>query len=156
MRNFAVVLLVFCIVLALAGCVERKMLIRSEPTGAPVWVDEEYVGLTPLDHSFSHYGLRRIRVGPIRDEADRLRYLEDEIEWEFEPPWYETFPIDFLAEVVYPGQIRDEHAVPAFVLSPAPEATQRAGEEEVRQIRARARAFRDRALRSIPESAPAE
>ena len=56
------------LLLTVTGCVERKMYIRSEPGGAPVWLDETYAGVTPLEHPFVHYGVRRVRVGPLRDE----------------------------------------------------------------------------------------
>ncbi len=137
--------------LALWGCVERKMLIRSEPPGAPVYVDEQYVGETPLDHPFAHYGVRRIRVGPLRDAADRLSYREQEQVAEFRAPWYETFPIDFVFEVLYPLRIVDEHPVPTFVLEPAaPDEVP--ADVRVEQIRQRAERFRDRALRAVPEA----
>ena len=58
--------------LAAAGCghVERYIVVQTDPPGAPAWVDEEYVGLTPVTYEFQHYGRRRIRVGPIREAAE--------------------------------------------------------------------------------------
>lgn len=140
------------LLLAAAGCVERKMLIRSEPPGAPVWIDEDYAGVTPLEHPFVHYGLRRVRVGPLRDENGKLTHLEQGIDWEVEAPWYETFPIDFFAEVLYPETLVDEHELPLVVLTP-PEAAQE-GEADVQELLEKADAFRDRALSAIPEEAP--
>ncbi len=37
------VALLAVVLLAGAGCVERMMFIRSDPPGAPVWVDEQAV-----------------------------------------------------------------------------------------------------------------
>lgn len=138
---------------ALAGCVERRLVIRSEPSGAPVWLDEVYVGETPVEHSFAHYGVRRVRVGPVRGETGVLTHDEVEREAVIEPPWYETFPVDFFFEVVYPFTLTDEHALPVFTLPPAPTDPDRHGEERLRGVRERAERFRDRALRSIPEEA---
>jgi hypothetical protein len=137
----------------LTGCVERRLVIRSEPSGAPVWLDEVYLGETPLEHSFAHYGVRRVRVGPVRNEAGRLTHEEVEREAVTESPWYETFPLDFFFEVVYPFRLTDEHALPVFMLPPVPTDPAPHGEERLRELRGQADAFRDRALRTIPEEA---
>lgn len=152
MRASAVLLSVAALCAAV-GCVERTLLIRSEPAGAPVWVDEQYVGETPFEYPFAHYGVRRLRVGPLRDENDKLAFEEVEREALVEAPWYETFPLDFFAEVLYPGTLRDEHLLPVFELPPA--AAERHGEERVQEVREQAGQFRERALRTIPEASPA-
>ncbi|MHC4789105.1 MAG: PEGA domain-containing protein [Planctomycetota bacterium] len=150
MKRLATLVLAAGFALALTGCVERKMLIRSEPGGAPVWVDEVYAGTTPLDHPFSHYGLRRVRVGPVRDEHGRAQHGEREATHELEPPWYEKFPVDLFAEVLYPGRLVDEHELPLFVLPPVEEVPPEVRDQRVDEVRAQAEAFRDRALRSLP------
>jgi len=142
------------LLLAAAGCVERKMVIRSEPPGAPVWIDEQYAGTTPLEYPFSFYGARRVRVGPMCDENDRVTHEEKEGVWELEPPWYQKFPVDFFFEVLSPKKLVDVHELPVFVLPPMPAQPTRAGAEAVDEVRAQGRAFRDRALLSIPESPP--
>ena len=151
MRARLAAVLVVAAVMSAVGCVERKMLIRSEPAGAPVWLDEAYVGVTPLEHPFAHYGARRVRVGPIRDENDKIRYMEQERVVDIEPPWYEKFPIDFFFEVIYPKQLVDEHELPAFVLASAEGRPEGTPEERLRRLRDEAQKFRDRALHSIPE-----
>jgi hypothetical protein len=138
---------------AALGCVERRLLIRSEPSGAPVWVDEVPVGQTPVDYEFAHYGVRRVRVGPLRDEQGNLTHLAAEQLVEVRAPWYETFPIDFFAEVIWPATLVDEHQAPTLQLQEAPEAGRRPTAEEVEQIRERARAYREEALREVPEAA---
>ncbi|NLW51141.1 MAG: PEGA domain-containing protein [Candidatus Brocadiaceae bacterium] len=145
---FAVALLT-----AASGCVERKMYIRSEPAGAPVWIDESYVGMTPLDHSFAHYGLRRVRVGPVRDEDGRLTHEEQVVDWEVEPPWYETFPFDFFAEVLYPEVLLDQHTLPLVVLPNAPEPGHVPAVDPDAVI-ARGEAYRERALAGFVEELP--
>lgn len=138
----------------LAGCVERRMLIRSEPPGAPVWVDEEYAGVTPLEYGFSFYGYRGVRVGPIRDENEKVKYLERETVVQIKAPWYETFPIDFFFEVLYPGRMTDVHVLPVFLLQDVAEVPPAAGQPSVEALRQRAKEFRDTATYSIPEASP--
>jgi hypothetical protein len=149
-----VVLLLAGTVLLAAGCVERRMLIRSEPPGAPVWVDEQHLGSTPVDHPFVHYGWRRVRIGPIRDADDKVQYLEKQLEVEVPAPWYETFPLDFFFEVLYPGRMTDEHLLPVFVLDAAERAPAPASTAEVEELRRQAADFRRRALYAVPEAAP--
>ena len=141
---------------ALLGCVERKMLIRSDPPGAPVWVDEQCVGDTPLEYPFAHYGARRVRVGPVRDADGNVEYTEKERVALIEAPWYETFPLDFFFEVVYPGRLTDVHDLGVFELEPVGADPERHGPERVQQVLDRAEEFRKRALSSVPEEAPAD
>lgn len=98
---------VLCMLAAGAGCVRRTLCIRSQPEGAPVWVDETYVGDTPVDVAFTHYGSRRIRVGPVMDEAGMTLYRSTEGIYPVRPPWYQRFPLDFFFEVLWPERIED-------------------------------------------------
>jgi hypothetical protein len=139
--------------LALAGCVERILLIRSEPAGAPVYIDETYAGSTPAAVPFTHYGVRRVRVGPVRDEPDNLVYAEQERVVRVEAPWYEVFPIDFFAEVLWPAAVRDVHTV-SFRLQP-PEAGS-IGEPAAREALSRAEAYRSASIPVPPASASSE
>ncbi|MFW6188839.1 MAG: PEGA domain-containing protein [Planctomycetota bacterium] len=154
MRNTA--LLVLALGVLACGCVERRLLIRSDPPGAPVRVNEKRVGRTPVDYDFAHYGTSSIRVGPIRDEQDRITHLEQTKTYRAEAPWYETFPIDFFFEVLYPGRLVDEHRVPRFDLVAEAEHTSRYEKEGPRPLLERARSYRERALSPVPEEAPAE
>jgi len=140
-------------VLIAAGCVERKMLIRSDPPGASVWVDEEYAGVTPLDYPFGFYGSRRIRVGPIRDENQKVAYHEMERVVDVDGPWYDSFPFDLFLEL-YPRKLTYEHGLPVFELRRWDEAPQRPAEERALEVREQASEFRTKALGSIPEQAP--
>src|SRR5438132_8845491 len=89
----------------LAGCVERRMLIVSDPPGATVFVNGENVGLSPASVPFIYYGKYDITL--VRDgyqtttEHHRIRR-----------PWFEFFPFDFGAEVLYPGHIQDNRTIP--------------------------------------------
>jgi hypothetical protein len=156
MRHYALAAAFLSLLLmAAAGCVERKMYIRSEPTGAPVWLDETYVGVTPLEHPFAHYGLRRVRVGPLRDDEGAVTHLEQQVDWEIEPPWYEKFPIDFFSEVLYPATLVDAHELAPIVLpKSSTDVADAPGPKEAAELIERATAFREQALSGIPEEAP--
>ncbi len=145
-------LLLSALLLACTGCVERRMLIRSDPVDAPVWIDEVYVGNTPVDYSFAHYGWRRVRIGPIRGEGERTLYQEKEFETKVVAPWYETFPIDFFAEVLYPGVLRDIHELPVIELDSAEIVPGSYDAQAVEELLQQAELMREQALRSVPEA----
>ena len=98
------------------GCVQRRMMIRSNPPGAQVYVDEYPIGTTPVSTSFTYYGKRKIRL--VKDGYETLTVMQDIC-----APWYEYFPIDFVAENLVPGDIRDHRTldfnlVPQLVVPP--------------------------------------
>jgi hypothetical protein len=143
------------LLLSALGCVEKKMLLRSEPAGAPVWVDEKYVGVTPLDYGFADYGVRLVRMGPIRDDKGKVQYREVAREVEVREPAYEAFPLDFYYEVLHPGTLVDAHEVSTFKLPRWDEGTLAPGTTPVGDVLLKAQKFREEALGSIPESPPA-
>lgn len=129
----------------MTGCVERKLLIRSEPSGAPAWVDEQPVGETPATVEFHHYGTRSVRVGPIRNEKGSVVRTETEELVQIEPPWYEVFPIGFFSEVIWPFQITDRRIV-EFALESTREDGRATDEEAAKKVLKKARKFREKAL----------
>jgi len=92
-RSIVVVLCAFA--LALGGCVERTLLIRSEPTGATVVVNGRAAGIAPVALPFKTYGAFEVTAG--LDGHQRLRRKH--------------IPLDFIAENVWPFMVRDEHNV---------------------------------------------
>ena len=128
----------------LTGCVERKLLIKTEPPGAPAWVDEERVGETPATVEFHHYGGRRIRVGPIRNEKGVVVRRDAERMVHLAAPWYEIFPVGFLTEVIWPFQVTDRRVVEFELETPEDAAAE--GEEDARRGLEEAREFREKAL----------
>ena len=132
------------------GCVERTILIRSEPSGATAWVDEKPVGVTPVEFPFKHYGQRRLRVGPLRDEADEAQYLAVERIVPIEPPWYQKIPVDFFAEVLWPWTLVDTHEV-TLALPAATDQEHHYGEQRAEEVRERAEQFREKALAPVLE-----
>ena len=92
------------LVTTLAGCVQRRMTIRSNPPGALVYVDDYQIGTTPVSTDFVYYGTRKIRL--IKDGYETLTVRQP-----FPMPWYQVFPLDFVTETIWPGEIRDERVV---------------------------------------------
>jgi hypothetical protein len=87
-----------------AGCVRRRMTIRSNPPGAKVYVDDVEIGATPVSANFTYYASRKITLikDGYRTETTYHRVL---------PPWYELPGADFFSENIYPRELRDERVV---------------------------------------------
>lgn len=118
------------------GCVERRLLLQSEPAGALVLVDNEPRGKTPVEIPFSYYGARDIVL-----EKEGFVTLHTVIEVD-EPLW-QLFPADFVTDVLVPATIEDVHEF-SFVLVPEPErdfgpADAAPAIERARDLRGRAR-----------------
>ncbi len=92
------------------GCVERKVLIRTNPPGALVYVDDHEVGITPVAISPIYYGTRTIRL--VKDGCETKTVKEP-----MPPPWYEVPPLDFFSENAIPGTLHDERTLD-FQLQP--------------------------------------
>jgi hypothetical protein len=93
-----------CLLSHATGCVQRRMTIRSSPPGALVYVDDYQIGTTPVSTDFIYYGTRKIRL--VKDGYETLTVRQP-----FPAPWYEYFPLDFVTENLWPGEIRDERVV---------------------------------------------
>ncbi len=106
--QFAFIAAAFCILAG--GCVERKVLIRSNPPGALVYVDEHEVGITPVAISPIYYGTRTIRL--VKDGCETKTVKEP-----MPPPWYEVPPLDFFSENAIPGTLHDTRTLD-FQLQP--------------------------------------
>lgn len=85
----------------LTGCVERRMVITTEPFGALVY-DERNVPLSasPADRPFTYYGKYRFKI--VKDGYETLVVDED-----VRPPWYEWIGLDFVSETLIPWTLRD-------------------------------------------------
>ncbi|GAB6164278.1 hypothetical protein JCM19992_02780 [Thermostilla marina] len=92
------------IALVLTGCVRRRMLIRSNPPGAMVYVDDYQIGTTPVAHDFTYYGTRKIKL--VKDGYQTLTVYQN-----IPAPWYEVPGIDFFAENLVPQTIYDRHTL---------------------------------------------
>lgn len=97
-------LLLVLVLLLNAGCLRRRMTVRTNPPGAQVYVDRQLVGPSPASTSFTYYGTRHIEV-----VADG--YRTEKVLRNLNPPWYQLPPLDFITETIWPGEIRDERII---------------------------------------------
>jgi len=118
---------------AMSGCVQRRMTIRSEPPGAMVYVDDYQIGNTPVSTDFVYYGTRKIRL--VKDGYETLTVRQP-----IPMPWYQIFPLDFVTENVWPGEIRDERNV-SLTMVPAAATPPEQVVARAEQSRASARAL---------------
>lgn len=104
--------IIFAAAALLAGCVERRIYLISEPPGADVYIDGEFIGQTraeddpdgPLYANFIYYGTREytLRMPGYETLNNSVR---------LETPWYQYPPMDFFAEVLAPWKIVDRHYI---------------------------------------------
>ena len=126
------------------SCVERIIQIRSDPSGADVYLNGDEVGKTPLDHPFSFYGT--VEVALRADGHLYHRELKT-----LSPPWYEVMPLDLFAELFLPWKVRDVHSV-EVALEPAPRDL---SEPQRQDMRARSAELREHLPSSTgPVAAP--
>jgi hypothetical protein len=92
------------VALCTAGCVQRRLTIRSNPPGALVYVDDQPLGTTPVSTDFIYYGTRKVRL--VKSGYETLTVLQP-----IPAPWYQYPGLDFVSENVVPGEIRDERTV---------------------------------------------
>jgi hypothetical protein len=82
-----------------AGCVERTLLVRTDPPGARVWVNGRDAGTTPATVPYAHPGRFAIRI-----EKPGYHSIAAEVTT---PTTIDAVPgPDFFAENVWPGTIR--------------------------------------------------
>src|SRR5262245_14828458 len=84
-----------------SGCVVRQYTILTDPPGAIVLENGRYVGPSPAVRPFLYYGTYRFTL--IRDGFQTL-----EVEQPIRAPWYEYFPLEFIAENLIPWTIYDK------------------------------------------------
>jgi hypothetical protein len=94
----------------LAGCVERKLTIITEPQGAIISLNDQQVGTSPVTVSFNWYGNYRVRIR--KDGYETL-----DVSQKLKAPLHDLPPLDFFTEVLYPGRIVDSYEW-TFDLSP--------------------------------------
>lgn len=86
----------------LAGCVERRLTINTTPPGATVLLNDQEVGQAPVTVPFRWYGDYSVRISKDGYETlDTHRKLK--------APLHDYFPLDFFAQVLYPGRIVDSY-----------------------------------------------
>ncbi len=88
--------------LFLAGCVERKLTINTQPQGALVMLNDEEIGASPVTVSFEWYGDYWVRI--YKEGYETLNTHRP-----LKGPWYDKFPFDFFAQIVNPNRIVDSY-----------------------------------------------
>src|SRR4051812_39062820 len=129
------------LVAMLAGCVQRRFTIRSNPPGAQVYVDDYEIGTTPVSHDFVYYGTRKIRL--VKDGYETLTVYQP-----MPTPWYDYPGIDFFSKNICPRKIREERTL-NYQMTPTVEvpADQLIGRAE--QLRAAGRVLPPSAVQPV-------
>jgi PEGA domain len=86
--------------LLLAGCVEQRYVVTTDPPGAVVFRNGQPLGQSPVDDHFVYYGSYHFTI--VQDGYETLQVDQD-----ITTPWYEYFPLDFFSENIIPWIIRD-------------------------------------------------
>jgi len=118
-------------ILLISGCVERKLTINTNPSGALVSLNDEEIGVSPVTVEFNWYGDYKVYIS--RDGYQTLNTHR-----KLDRPKHDMFPLDFFAEVIWPGKIVDEYEW-VFELEPY-----RAMDRE--ELLKASQAFREKAL----------
>lgn len=99
-RRFIVVFLILVPLLSTLGCVRRRFTIVSNPPGAVAYLDNVELGKTPISRNFMYYGKRELRlVKPGYETHTQMIELK--------APWYQWPGVDFVSEVLVPGELTD-------------------------------------------------
>lgn len=87
--------------LSAGGCVQRKLIIRSEPAGAIVTLDGvELPTPTPVEIDSPFDGTHRVSLSaPGYEVLDGTAHVDSR--------WHDYFPLDVFAEFLWPGTIED-------------------------------------------------
>lgn len=93
-----------------AGCVQRRLIVRSYPEGAFVSIDNQPIGYTPVSVPFTYYGTRDVKL-----ERDGFKTVE--VQERIKAPFYEWFPLSLITNNFWPREIRDERLL-EFQLEP--------------------------------------
>jgi len=124
-------LFLVCVLLLplLGGCVERSLIIRSDPPGAQVVVNGTEKGTTPAAVPFQTYGVYDVVLS--KEEYRRVRASVP-----VRAPWYEHVPLDFFAEVIWPFTLYDLHEV-TLCMQPTVPADEAGVDERENELRER-------------------
>lgn len=118
----------------LAGCVERRLWVRTDPPGAKVRINGDEVGRAPLSWRFDHYGT-------VLVEAELAGHRPVQQAFELRTPWYQQPVADFFADVLWPAKIKDDHEL-ALRLEPERPLTPAEIEAGIREVAAGAAKLR--------------
>ncbi len=118
------------VALTSSACVRRTIKITTEPPNARVFLNDQEIGRSEVTTDFLWYGDYGVT---IRKEG----YETLQTNWTVKAPWYQWVPFDFFSEVLWPGELHDQHER-HFVLEPARTPTQEELVERAVETRERA------------------
>jgi len=130
-----------------AGCVERTLMLRSDPPGAMVVVNGRDAGIAPVKVRFETYGVFEVVMS-----CPRRHRLREEVP--VKPPWYEQMPLDFFAEIVWPFTIHDDHEA-TLTLKPLEEGSEAGIDQREQKLREQVERGEEAAPKTAPEGLPA-
>ncbi|MHC4268621.1 MAG: PEGA domain-containing protein [Planctomycetota bacterium] len=107
LRTFLFLVLA-AIIFVSAGCVTRTITVETNPSNALVYIDDRLVGESPVTIPFTYYGTRKIMIEK-RDDDEKLTHERTTAFEKIKAPVYEIFPLDFVSELVWPRELKDEH-----------------------------------------------
>ena len=108
-RSFHFLILV-AIIFAFSGCVTRSITVKTEPSNALVYLDNELIGESPVTVPFTYYGTRKIMIEK-KDEDGALTHERTIVYEKIKAPVYEVFPLDFFSEIVWLRELKDDHVL---------------------------------------------
>ncbi len=108
-RSFHFLILV-AIIFAFSGCVTRSLTVKTEPSNALVYIDNELIGESPVTMPFTYYGTRKIMIEK-KDEDGVLTHERTIVFEKIKAPVYEIFPLDFFSEILWPRELKDDHVL---------------------------------------------
>lgn len=117
MRRLSIVVIGVGLALLGQGCVERQLVIETQPEGVELFVDGREVGTTlegePVAYTFDAYGTHTIT-------ARKRGHVPVRCQVTLDPPWWQWFPIDVFTDVLWPGTVTDTHEL-TLTLAARPE-----------------------------------
>ena len=96
----AVCLAVVTVTTLSVACVDRRFVIQTNPPGAQIDVDGTPLGVSPVDSQYIYAGDRVVTASAPGRETVKQRVR-------LKAKWYQYPPLDFVAEILYPGRIED-------------------------------------------------
>jgi hypothetical protein len=118
---------------ALAGCVERRFVVVTDPPTAMVYENGRPLGASPADDHYVYYG--RYHFTLIKDGFQTLQVDQD-----IPAPWYQYPGLDFISENLIPWTIRDVRQF-HFSLEPMRVTNPREFLQEAEGMRAKGRSI---------------
>ena len=110
-RRIPLLLLAISAIL-LPGCVERSLLIRTEPAGARVFLNGQDKGITPAKIPFDFYGTWDLQIRMEENELRGSRSLKPIREKvRLDRPWHQMFHFHIFTQILYPGTLQVEHVL---------------------------------------------